>query len=449
MNLLAWSEQVRVLHDSQSSTLGYWFGALAAVTVAALFATADAVLLPISPARLAVLLSEATKRNRRAFERFVQDPDRVLTNWLVARLVATALASVLLLMAMRAHSLVMALVVSVLTAAAGAGVLAQVGTVLARHWLPKSAVFLVRMLRPLEVITLPLSLPLYMALRGLGKVVPRSQADSKMREHEVGLLLEEGQRDGSIELERVQMMRNVLEFEDLMASEVMVPRTLMTAIDADTKLQQVLEITSEKGHSRYPVYRDSIDNVVGLLYAKDLFRVIGRKDFAEKKVHTLMRTPVNFVPETKPVSVLLREMRARRLHLAVVVDDYGGVSGIVTLEDIIEEIVGDIQDEHDKEQDRIELLQDGSALVDAAIPIADLSEYLGVELPEEGDFVSLGGWMIHRAGSVPEPGASLQECGLTFVVRQADERRVIKVQICSGPETTEKETNSDYPDADR
>ncbi|MFW5739616.1 MAG: hemolysin family protein, partial [Myxococcota bacterium] len=233
----------------------------------------------------------------------------------------------------------------------------------------------------------------------------------------------------TLEQERAQMIKNVLEFEDLMTAEVMIPRTSVTTIDAETTLEDVLKIISAKGHSRYPVYRESVDNIVGLLYAKDLFRVIDHTDIRTAKVEGFLRSPVNFVPEAKPVSALLREMRARRLHMAVVVDDYGGVAGVVTLEDIIEEIVGDIQDEHDLEEDPIVELGNGAVLVDAAVPIDDLSDLLGTELPDEGDFVSLGGWIIHQAGCVPEPGAQVEACGLRFIVREADERKISKVEI--------------------
>lgn len=414
-----------------SVTWTYVLAGAVAVVVAALFCTADAVWSSLSSTRLAVLGEEVRGWGRRAVLRYMQDAERVLARWLVGRLVATVLASVLLLFAFYPSWGLWSVLWATLATVLGIGLLTELGKAIARHWMPSSAWALAQGLYSLELLVLPLSFPLWIAAKVFGKLLPPLPTDSKLREHEVGLILQEGQRDGTLELERAQMLKNILEFEDLMVSEVMVPRTKVTAIDAMMPLAQVLAVVSEKGHSRYPVFRDSVDNVVGLLYAKDLFRIFDEPGFDDKTAGAVMRRAVNFVPETKPVSVLLREMRARRWHMAVVADDYGGVSGIVTLEDIIEEIVGDIQDEHDKEQDRIELLDDGSALVDASIPIADLAEYLGVEFPDEGDFVSLGGWMIHRAGRVPEPGATIQACGLTFVVRQADERRVIKVEICS------------------
>ncbi|PIE06103.1 MAG: hypothetical protein CSA75_01310, partial [Sorangium cellulosum] len=310
------------------------------------------------------------------------------------------------------------------------GLFTEISTTLAKRNLSVTAPFLLRLLRPFELLTIPLAWPLEVVSGASGRMMPQSKTtNSKLAEHEMGLLVAEGQRAGTLEGERAQMLQNVLEFEDLMAAEVMIPRTSVMAIDAEMKLEQVLQIIATKGHSRYPVYCETVDNIVGLLYAKDLFRVMDNADVQNAKVKGFIRTPVNFVPETKPVSVLLREMRAQRLHMAIVVDDYGGVAGIVTLEDIIEEIIGDIQDEHDVVEQLIVETADGGVLVDAALPVDDLSRLLETEIPDEGDYVSLGGWIIHKAGCVPEPGAKLEAFGLRFVVREADERKISKVEI--------------------
>lgn len=415
--------------EVQSSMAAHWAGALSAAVLGAVFAAGTATLVGMPLTRLTVLCEEASGRQRDALNRYLRNPTRVLSRWLVGRVACTALTAVLIGKAVHPMVDLWALPIAVLGTLATYGLLTEISTTLARRRLSRSAPFLLRVLYPFEMITAPLAWPLELAAKLSGKLLPQVEADSRMREHEVGLLLAEGQLDGTLEEERVQMLRNILEFEDLMAAEVMVPRTSVTAIDAETTLEQVLHIISAKGHSRYPVFRDSVDNIVGLLYAKDLFRVIDDTDIRTAKVHGLIRSPVNFVPETKPVSVLLREMRARRLHMAVVVDDYGGVAGIVTLEDIIEEIIGDIQDEHDLEENRIVELDDGGVMVDAALPIDDLSDFLGTELPDEGDFVSLGGWIIHQAGRVPELGAEIEACGMRFIVREADERKISKVEI--------------------
>jgi CBS domain containing-hemolysin-like protein len=210
----------------------------------------------------------------------------------------------------------------------------------------------------------------------------------------------------------------------------MVPRTQVCAIEVGTPLPEVLRFVASEGHSRFPVYRDQVDNVIGLLYAKDLFRLLrdDKKQQATPLVD-LLRAPVNFVPEMQGVSSVLREMRGRRLHMAVVIDEFGGVSGIVTLEDILEVIVGEIRDEYDTEEAPIQDLGDGRLLADAAVSVHDLSAYLGAEIPELGDYESLGGLLVHHAGKVPAVGERLEAFNLSFIVRDADEKRISKVEI--------------------
>jgi CBS domain containing-hemolysin-like protein len=209
----------------------------------------------------------------------------------------------------------------------------------------------------------------------------------------------------------------------------MVPRTRVSAIEVSRPLPEVLKIVASEGHSRFPVYRDKVDNIVGLLYAKDLFRLLKDVKLQQRPLIDLVRAPVNFVPETQGVSSVLREMRSRRLHMAVVIDEFGGVSGIVTLEDILEVIVGEIRDEYDTEEAPIQDLGDGRLLVDAAVSVDDLSAYLGAKIPEDDDYESLGGLLVHRAGKVPSIGTQIEAFEFCFIVREADEKRIIKVEI--------------------
>jgi putative hemolysin len=242
-------------------------------------------------------------------------------------------------------------------------------------------------------------------------------------------MVKEGEQRGLLGHDQSEMIRNVLDFGDLTTGEVVVPRTRVQAFEIGTPGKAILERVRQAGHSRYPVYRDNIDNVVGILYAKDLLAYVTTQDPGKLRVKNLMRTPVPFVPEAQPASSVLREMRAGRHHMAIVIDEFGGISGIVTLEDLLEEIVGDIRDEHDAEEPPIQDLGNGHLLVDAAIPIADLSRYLGTQLPADGDYHSLGGFIVDRLGRVPRVGATLEAHELQFVVREADDRRVAKVEI--------------------
>jgi CBS domain containing-hemolysin-like protein len=241
----------------------------------------------------------------------------------------------------------------------------------------------------------------------------------------------QGEKAGALEKEPAAMIRNVLDFKNLTAREVMVPRRRMSTILVETPLDQVLEHVIKDGHSRYPCFRDTPDNVVGLLYVKDLFDVVREGKIGEKKLEDLLRKPVLFVTEGQGALSVLREMRQRRLHLAIVTDEFGGTGGLVTLEDIIEEIVGDIRDEYDTDEAHFQKLAEGRFVADAAIPLADLEKHLGKKLPEADDdaFESLGGLIVQHVGRVPEVGATVLLDGYKLIVREANETHVMKVEI--------------------
>ena len=270
----------------------------------------------------------------------------------------------------------------------------------------------------------------------VGRRVPEEHPiDPRMTETELEWAVSVGEKAGSIANEPAEMIRNVLDFKDLTAREVMVPRRRISAIEQGMKLEDVLALVTTDGHSRYPVFRENLDNVVGLLYVKDLFALVRDKRLGQSKLSELVRSPVLFVAETQPAASVLREMRARRLHMGIVVDEFGGTSGLVTLEDILEQIVGEIHDEYDTDHDQqIEEVGDNRFVADAAISIGDLASRLGREIPVEGDFESLGGLLVHRAGRVPAVGSTLTVDNLKFIVREADETHIVKVEIVPAEE---------------
>ena len=252
--------------------------------------------------------------------------------------------------------------------------------------------------------------------------------DARIMETEVEWVVSEGERAGAIANEPAEMIRNVLDFKDLTAREVMVPRRKIQGIELSTPLTEVVALVAGEKHSRYPVYREHLDNVVGQLYAKELFAIVRDGAVEKSQLAEVMRTPVMFVTENQSAAKILQDMRSRRLHMAIVSDEFGGTSGLVTLEDILEEIVGDIRDEKDQEAP-IQTMGDGRMVADASVSIADLEHALGKPLPDDGEFESLGGLIVSRAGRVPQVGATLQVDGLKLIVREADETRVVKVEI--------------------
>jgi CBS domain containing-hemolysin-like protein len=232
--------------------------------------------------------------------------------------------------------------------------------------------------------------------------------------------------------EPAEMIRKVLDFKDLTAREVMVPRRKIDGIEVSTPLSQVVALTAAGKHSRYPVYRENIDNIVGQLYVKDLFAVVRDGALESRTLLEVVRQPVMFVVENQPAAKILTDMRAKRLHMAIVSDEFGGTAGLVTLEDILEEIVGDIRDEKDADAP-IQSMADGRMVVDASLSIADLEHVLGKSLPDDGEFESVGGLIVSRAGRVPKVGATLRVDGMNLIVREADEKRVVKVEIVPDP----------------
>jgi putative hemolysin len=304
----------------------------------------------------------------------------------------------------------------------------------ARQRPQSAAAAALRFLRPLEIAAIPIAAPLAFLGTFVTNRVRSDGSESRITETEVEWVVSQGQRSGALEREPAEIIKNVLEFQDRVASEVMIPRRKVSAIDVSLDIARVVDLVNSDGHSRYPVYKDTLDQVVGLLYAKDLFREVQQKKNVALK--DILRTPVLFVAQTQTVASILREMRVRRFHLAVVSDEFGGTAGLITLEDIIEEIVGDIRDEYDTEAP-IDDLPDGRVLADAAVSISDLATHLKREIVIDGDYESVGGLILHLAGAVPKAGSVLRKDGLRFVVRESDDTRVVKVEIKVEGETPE------------
>jgi CBS domain containing-hemolysin-like protein len=363
-------------------------------------------------------------------DRYLERGVNIESRWLVMRSFGVALSALLIAAHLPAGWGSLRLLLSGLIAVLAYALPSEIGRSLASNDPERVAPLLLAMLRPVELFATPFSTPIVWLSRIVGGwLSPTPSRAPGVTETEVEMIVTEGELNGSLPHEQSQMIRNVLEFGDVTAGDVMVPRTQVTAYDVTTPLDQVLALINESGHSRYPVYSGSIDNVVGLLYAKDLLKHSASGDLAGRTLEGLLRTPIAFVPDSQSGSSVLKDMRAGRHHMAIVIDEFGGMSGVLTLEDLLEKIVGDIRDEHDVDEPPIVDLGNGRLAVDASVPIADLSRYLGAELPADGDYHSLAGFIIAQLGRVPEVGTQLTAYGLQFEVREADERRVSKVEI--------------------
>ncbi len=243
-------------------------------------------------------------------------------------------------------------------------------------------------------------------------------------EKEIQKLVDEGEQQGLISEDEGDMIQGIFSFRDTTAREIMVPRTETIYARSETSISEVIQLIIQSGHSRIPIYEESIDNIVGILHAKDLLSHWGQNDL---DASALMRSPY-FVPETKKISAVLKDLRYNKSHMAIVIDEYGGTAGILTLEDIIEEIIGDVMDEYDAELNMIVENEDGSITVNARLDVDDLEEYLKVEFPE-GKFESVGGFVISYLGRVPGTGEKMIYGDLEFVVENADSRKIETIRI--------------------
>ncbi len=276
--------------------------------------------------------------------------------------------------------------------------------------------------RVLEAVFAPLvALPL--AASG----VERNEGNGNSSMDELKSLVDAGQREGVLEQEEQRMIRSIFELGDTLVREIMVPRIDILALDVHTPLTDAVDALLKTGHTRVPVYEESVDNILGVLYAKDLLR-IWREGDTSGLLRNLLRAAY-FVPEAKKVDELLAEMQSQRVHMAMVVDEYGGIAGLVTMEDIVEEIVGEIQDEYDlAEESPYHEVGDGEYIFQGRVDLDDFNEVLGSHLTkDEAD--TLGGLIFSRMGRVPSSGEWVQMDDLLLTVEQVSARRIRKVRV--------------------
>jgi CBS domain containing-hemolysin-like protein len=241
------------------------------------------------------------------------------------------------------------------------------------------------------------------------------------------MLVEAGEEEGVLEEEEKEMIHSIFEFTDTVVRMVMVPRIDIKAVEENEPVDELLDVIMKAGHSRVPVYEETIDNIVGVVHAKDLLRAL--HESGEKQIHIrdLMRPPY-IVPENKKVDELLAEFKKSKIQMAIVVDEYGGTAGLVSIEDLLEEIVGDIMDEYDVEEPMMEIIDESTTIVDARMPIDEINEQMELELPEE-EFDTIGGFVFGMLGREPHPGENIQYDGIDLIVEKTDGRRIQKIKI--------------------
>ncbi len=250
---------------------------------------------------------------------------------------------------------------------------------------------------------------------------------SQVTEEDIKHMIEMGQKEGTIQEEEKKMIHSIFKFTDTKAGEVMIPRTDMFCVDIKTDFDRLLDLVIQNGFSRVPVYRGDMDHIVGVIYTRDLLSIWKNKELIV--IQDLLRKPY-FVPESTRVDRLLREFKRGKVHMAIVVDEYGGTAGLVTLEDLVEEIVGEIRDEHDMGEEKpIIKIGDNSWVVEADLALDEVNEVLGLHLTPKGEVASLGGYIMELAGRVPKKGRVFEDREVVFKILDAIETAVTKVRV--------------------
>lgn len=274
--------------------------------------------------------------------------------------------------------------------------------------------------------------PLIWILNGLANAVlsllnikPVSGLDMHSSE-ELQLILEQGKESGALDSSEHELIQNVFDFKDRIVKNIMVPRTHIAAIDVNTPEKELLAIVISEGYSRMPVYTETIDNIIGVVHAKDILPILADK--RELVLKDIVRAPY-FIPESKKIADLLNELQLKRLQIAIVLDEFGGTAGMVTLEDIVEELVGEIQDEYDEEKPIVEKVSDTEFLVEGKATINDANEFLPLELPDDESYDSVAGLLNFMFGSIPESGDFMKYGNYKFTVLKKSERMVELVRL--------------------
>ena len=387
-----------------------------------LAALAESALRFVSLARLEE--EAAGQPGRARYARYLEHVKALTAFCVLGRAVATVVLAGLIVLRARQEG---AQVLLALIAAAALLVVAELtGRIIGRKW---SSGVLHVLLPPLYWMACPL-----WAVGRLFRRAPAAEDEEPEPEvveaamEEIRVAIEDGTAEGALEAEEKEMIEGIMKFGDVDVGVIMTPRTDMECLPADTPLPDAARVLAELRHSRVPVYEGTLDRIIGVVYVKDLLVAVGNGQERPASLRQVMREPL-FVPETKTVGVLLQQFQREHVQIAIVLDEYGGVGGLVTVEDIMEEIVGEIQDEYDQEdvEGRIRRRSSGAVEVDARVRVDEVNELLDANISEDEDYDTIGGYVTAYLARVPEPGEEFRSHGLLVRVLHSDERRVRRV----------------------
>jgi len=433
------------------SPLPEFIGLAVCLLFSAFFSGTETALTALSHSRTKQLIDEGDRFSP-VLKAWLDRPNRMLTTLLVGNNLVNILGSIL---AGRIAHFYLDSYADAAAVAAMTAVVLVFGEVTpktyAKHNPERVAVPAMYLVRLFEYAFFPVAWGLARFGRGLVRVVGGNASTDgpSVTEGEIEYMIELGQKEGVFEEDaRGELLTSALEFNEIIAKEIMIPRTQAHFLQVDTPLKESLEKAIAWGHSRIPVYGATLDQIEGVLYAKDLLQAALAEPRKPRALNRVIRRSLLIVPETQHVSDTLREMQRRRLHLGVVVDEFGGTAGIITIEDIVEELVGEIRDEYDKEEEPLRQVDDDHYVVDAQMSIFDLGEELSVEFPDDGEYESVGGFVISQMGRVPEVGTTLDFAGLQLRVLAANDRRISRLRVERLPPPTQDDEDVDHPSSD-
>lgn len=415
-------------------------GILVCLVFSAFFSSAETALTSLGRARIDKLMSDVPTHAKN-LQLWLDKPREVLTTILIGNNVANTLGAALATTA--AEKLLRGVQTDIpglqaIPLAVGAMtflllVFGEISPkVLARSYREVLGVRAMMVLRPLYYLLKPLVWIFVQLTERIMRALGQSAVErNHISDEEIEFLVHLGSEEGSISEDKLDLFESVFDVTETTAREIMVPRLDVITVPVDIERDALLRTILDAGHSRMPVYEGGHDEIIGIVHVKDVFGALNapQANHDDFKLRDLLREAYN-VPESKPILPLLREMQARRNHMAIVVDEFGGTSGIVTLEDIIEEFFGEIWDEHDRRTDAgIRRIGEASYYVNARIPLYDLEELFDVEIPEDADYDTISGFIAKETGTIAPVQTTVERWGLRFTVVESDRRRVRKVRV--------------------
>lgn len=427
------------------------------VGINAFFAASEMAIVSIRQSRLKPLIEEGNK-SAKIVDKFIEEPSKLLATIQVGVTFAGFFASALGAKTIAVHLsdilkrsnqsvisayadtisfFVITLIISYITLVLGELVPKR----MALEWSEKIALSVARPILFLSKIAFPVVKLLTSSTNLIVKLMGGSAKshDDQITEEEIRLMINVGEEKGIIRETETEMINSIFEFDDTVVKEVMTPRTDIAAININASLEEIMDVIVEEHFSRIPVYEETIDNIIGLLYVKDLFGMMKYGREFEISLKDIIR-PAYFVPEYKKIDELFKEMQKSKTHIAIVIDEYGGTAGLITIEDLLEEIVGNIFDEYDDEILEYEKLDENTYLINGMLSIDEVNDIMHTELPEdEMEFDTISGMILSLSGKMPEVGDEVEFDGVEFRIEEVDDKRITKIKVKKRPEEMEEE----------